>query len=113
MEDFPNYRLLIVNNYGVNQAAHQNDEWSQYLIPLSTSSGFFTMHFWNVIYSKYSLPALRIPRLLKQTRTFRKPSLKLIMSKLEFSNEETKDELQTLRQTVRSREALWKNLRPW
>lgn len=113
VEDFPNPKLLLWNAQGVNQAAHKDEEWSQYLIPLSTSSGFFTKNFWDVIYSKYSLPALKIPRTLKQTRTYAKVPQKLKLCKLEFSNKETKADLQTLRDTIRDREALWKNLRPW
>lgn len=71
------------------------------------------MNFWDVIYSKFSLPALRIPRALKQTRTNAKGPKKINMCKLEFFNKETKAELETFRNTVKNREALWKKIRPW
>ncbi|KAG6356324.1 hypothetical protein INS49_015712 [Diaporthe citri] len=50
---------------------------------------------------------------MKQNKTATKPPKKLMMCKPEFFNQETKGELETLRNTIKNREALWKNIRPW
>lgn len=113
MEDFPNYRLLVHNGMGVDEAAHRNQIWSQYPIPLCVSSGFFTTDFWNVNYQKYKTKALKIPQVLKQTRQNKKKPSRLRPCRPQFHTKETRAELETLRDEVKNREAVWRNLRPW
>lgn len=114
VEDFPNYNLLRFNGTGVDEAAHRNDEWSQYIIPLSTSSGFFTTYFWTILYAKYGVRVFRIPHVLKQKKSFHSPPSKPALIQSQYAVvEETKTELETLRGTFSNREALWRKLRPW
>lgn len=112
VEDFPNYKLLLANGHGVDEAAHRDDEWFQYLIPLSTSSSFFTIDFWTIMFPKYSVRALRIPQIVRQ-KWSNKLRGRLVRCGLRFAQQETEEELKILGDLVRNREALWTNLRPW
>lgn len=112
VEDFPNYKLLLANGHGVDEAAHRDDTWFHYLVPLSTSSSFFTINFWTVMFPKYSVRAFRIPQIARM-KWSNKLRGKLVRCGLRFAQQETEEELKIFGDLVRNREALWTKLRPW
>lgn len=113
LEDFPNYRFLINHGKGVDEEAHRNDEWNQYLIPLSVSSGYFTREFWTVVYRKYGLRSCKIPHVLAQTRRDGRIPSRFKRCQRKYITDEARTELNLVREALRNRVAVWKRLRPW
>jgi hypothetical protein len=115
MEEFPNYKYMRQHGRGVNQADHKDQTWSQYLVPLCTSSGYFSAEFWKGRYETYGLQALRIPQILRQKRSNGKYSLGALEAcEPKSCLKENRDELMQVRAECCNIQRTWARLRqPW
>jgi hypothetical protein len=114
MEDFPNYKYMTQQGIGVNREDHGDDKWSQYFVPLSHTSGYFTTEFWEVRYRAFGLQALKIPHVLRQERGVLKTSIsKLQRCKRKYFSKDTAPELNQVRAEITNCNNTWIRLRPW
>lgn len=114
MEDHPNYRYMKNVGHGADPEIHSDEEWAQYIVPFSFTSGLFTSEFWEHRYSTYGLQAFQVPQALQQKRKYRRATLGIPKRCTQrYVTDEIREEIEQFRAVTKTWQPNRDRLRPW